>query len=180
MTIVLALLAILLVVAAVIGIELMRLFSGTRRPADLPELKKQYSGPDFYRPIERLFSEEDERFLNSRGLLTPERRKQLHRSRCKIMGLYLSQFRSDFHEAWGVCRLLAPFSDDPEFGVTLVRQLVTFYRLYSQVQLKLWLHAYSPGDLGISELVNSLRQIRRIAYETLSSVENLAMDATAA
>lgn len=174
------LLAVLLVVAAVVGIELIRLFSGTRRPADLPELKKQYAGQDFYRPIERLFSDEDERFLTSRGLLTPERRKQLHRSRTKVMKLYLSQFRADFHEAWGVCRLLAPFSEDPDFGVTLVRQLVTFYKLYSQVQVRLWLHAYSPGDLGVSELVNSLRQVRQVAYETLSSVENLAMDATAA
>jgi hypothetical protein len=179
-TIVLILLAVLLVVAAVIGIELMRLFSGTRQPADLPELKKQYSGQDFYRPIERLFSEEDERFLARRGMLSPERRKQLHRSRCKVMKLYLHQFRSDFHEAWGVCRLLAPFSEDPDFGVTLVRQLATFYRLYTKVQVRLWVHAYQPGDLGISELVDSLRQVRQIAYETLSSVENLAMDGSAA
>jgi hypothetical protein len=168
------------VVAAVIGIELMRLFSGTRQPADLPELKKQYSGQDFYRPIERLFSEEDERFLANRGMLTDERRKQLHRSRCKVMKLYLRQFRGDFQEAWGVCRLLAPFSEDPDFGVTLVRQLVTFYHLYSAAQFRLLVHAYQPGDLGVSELVNSLRQVRQVAYETLSSVENLAMDATAA
>jgi hypothetical protein len=174
------LLAVLLVVAAVIGIELMRLFSGTRRPADLPELMKQYSGQDSYRPIERLFSDEDERFLASHGMLSPERRKQLHRSRCKVMRLYLSQFRADFHEAWGVCRLLAPFSEDPEFGMTLVRQLAVFYRLYTRVQVQLLLHAYRPGDLGISELVNSLRQVRQVAYETLSSVENLAMDPTAA
>lgn len=180
MTIVLILLAVLLVVAAVIGIELMRLFSGTRQPADLPELKKQYSGQDFYRPIERLFSEEDERFLARRGMLSPERRKQLHRSRCKVMKLYLHQFRSDFHEAWGVCRLLAPFSEDPDFGVKLVRQLVTFYRLYTKVQVQLVLHAYRPGDLGVSELVSALRQVRQVAFETLSSVENLAMDPTAA
>jgi len=179
-TIVLMILAVLLVVAAVVGIELMRLFSGTRQPADLPELKKQYAGPDFYKPIERLFSEEDERFLSNRGMLTPERRKQLHRSRCKVMKLYLNQFRADFHEAWGVCRLLAPFSEDPDFGVNLVRQLVTFYRLYSTVQIQLLVHAYRPGDLGVSELVNSLRQIRRVAFETLSSVENLAMEPTVA
>jgi hypothetical protein len=113
-------------------------------------------------------------------MLTPERRKQLHRSRCKVMKLYLNQFRADFHEAWGVCRLLAPFSEDPDFGVNLVRQLVTFYRLYSTVQIQLLVHAYRPGDLGVSELVNSLRQIRRVAFETLSSVENLAMEPTVA
>lgn len=174
------LLAVLLVVAAVIGIELMRLFSGTRRPADLPELKKQYSGQDFYRPIERLFSNEDERFLASRGILTPERRKQLHRSRCKVMRLYLGQFRSDFHEAWGVCRLLAPFSDDPDFGLNLCKQLATFYKLYTQAHVRLLVYAYHPGDLGITDLVNSLRQVRMVAFETLSSVENLAMDGSAA
>jgi hypothetical protein len=64
--------------------------------------------------------------------------------------------------------------------VTLVRQLVTFYRLYSTAQVHLWLHAYQPGDLAVSELVNSLRQIRRVAYVTLASVENLAMEPTAA
>lgn len=180
MTIVLMLLAVLLVVAAVVGIELMRLFSGTRRPADLPELKKQYAAQDFYRPIERLFSDDDERFLSTRGMLTPDRRKQLHRSRCKVMKLYLRQFRADFQEAWGVCRLLAPFSEDPEFGVTLVRQLFTFYRLYTRVQVRLWVYAYQPGDLGVSELVDSLRQVRQIAFDTLSSVENLAMEPTAA
>jgi hypothetical protein len=179
-TIVLMLLAVLLLVAAVIGIELIRLFSGTRQPADLPELKKQYAGQDFYRPIERLFAEEDERFLANRGMLTPERRKQLHHSRCRVMKQYLKQFRADFHEAWGVCRLLAPFSEDPDFGVTLVKQLVAFYRLYSLAQFRLMVYAYQPGDLAISDLVENLRQIRRIAYETLSSVENLAMDATAA
>lgn len=181
MTIVLIILAALLVVAAIIGIELMRLFSGTRQPADLPELKRQYAGQDFYRPIERLFSQEDERFLSNRGILTAERRKQLRRSRCKVMKLYLRQFRSDFHEAWGVCRLLAPFSEDPDFGLNLVRQLVTFYRLYSTAQFQLMLHAYHPGELAaVSELVESLRRVRRVAYETLSSVENLAMEPTAA
>ncbi len=176
MTIVLIILAVLLVVAAVVGIELMRLFSGTRQSADLPELKKQYAGQDFYRPIERLFSEDDERFLANRGMLSAERRKSLRQSRCKVMKLYLRQFRSDFHEAWGVCRLLAPFSEDPDFGVNLVRQLVTFYRLYSSAQIHLMLHAYQPGDLAVSELVESLRRVRRVAYETLSSVENLAME----
>jgi hypothetical protein len=179
-TIVLIILAVLLVVAAVVGIELMRLFSGTRQPADLPELKKQYAGQDFYRPIERLFSEDDERFLANRGMLTPERRKELQHSRRKVMKLYLRQFRSDFHEAWGVCRLLAPFSEDPDFGVNLIRQLVTFYRLYSTAQIHLTLHAYQPGDLAVNELVESLRRVRRVAFETLSSVENLAMEPTAA
>jgi hypothetical protein len=174
------LLSILLVVAAVIGMELVQLFSGSRRPSDLHELKMQYASQDFYRPIERLFSDEDERFLANRGVLSAERRGQLHRARCRVMRLYLQQFRQDFQEAWSVCRLLAPFSEDPNFGVMLLKQLATFYRLYSLAQVRVFMHAYRPADLGVNELVDALRQVRRVAYDTLASVEDLAMVPTAA
>jgi hypothetical protein len=175
LTLILILLTGLLLFAAVIGVELARLFGSTRRPSDLSQLKTKFAGFDFYRPIERAFSEDDMRFLNSRGALTSEARKQLLRSRSQIMRLYMRQFRSDFYEAWGVCRLLAPFSDDPNFGVNLVKQMVTFYRLYSVVQFRLLVYGYRPADMALTQLVEQLRRVRQVAYETLASVEDLAV-----
>jgi hypothetical protein len=180
MTIVLLLLAVVSSVAVVLAIELTHLFGRAPRIADLPQLAVELSGPDRYRPVERLFDSADARFLRTRAGNAPELGKRLQRSRQRVMRSYLRVFRRDFHEAWSVGRILAPFSEDPNFGVTLVTQLLTFYRLYGSIEMRMLLHAYQPGSVEVGELLGALRQARRIALNTLTSVENMAIQPSAA
>jgi hypothetical protein len=180
MTIVLLLLAVVGSVAVVLAIELTHLFGRAPRIADLPQLAVELSDPDRYRPVERLFDSADARFLRTRVGHSAVLEERLLRSRQRVMRSYLRVFRHDFHEAWGVGRILAPFSEDPNFGVTLMTQLLTFYRLYTCMEMRMLLHACQPGNVEVGELLSALRQARRIALTTLTSVENMAIQPSAA
>jgi hypothetical protein len=179
MTIVFILLAIVGCVAVAMGTELVRLFGRAPRAAELPLLAAELSSPDKYRPVERLFDSADVRFLRTRTGNATDLEKRLQRSRRRVMRSYLRVFRQDFGQAWNVGRFLAPFSEDPNFGVTLVTQLVTFYRLYAWVEMRMLLQVYQPG-VEVSELLNALRQARHIALTTLTSVEQMAIQPSAA
>jgi hypothetical protein len=179
MTIVLILLAIVGFIAVALAMELTQLFGPAPGIADLPKLTAELSAPDRYHPVERLFDSADGRFLRSRAADGDELEKRLRRSRQRVMRSYLRVFRSDFHQAWSVARVLAPFSEDPNFGVTLLTQLLTFYRLYACIEARLLLQAYQPG-VEIGQLVRALREARQIALSTLTSVENMAIQPSAA
>jgi hypothetical protein len=178
MTIVLILLAVVGSIAVLLAIELTHLFGRAPRVADLPQLAAELSAPDRYRPVERLFDSEDTRFLRTRAGNATELEKKLQCSRQRVMRSYLQVFRQDFQQAWNVGRILAPFSDDPNFGVTLMTQLVTFYRLYCAIEMRMLINAYRPTEVG--ELLGALRQARQIALHTLTSVENMAIQPSAA
>lgn len=180
MTIVLLLLAVVGSVAVVLAIELTHLFGQAPRFADLPQLAVDLSAPDRYRPVERLFDNADASFLRAHKSDAPELEKRLRRSRERVMRSYLQVFRRDFQEAWNVGRILAPFSEDPNFGVTLMTQLLTFYRLYGCIEMRMLLHTYQPGRAEVGELLSALRQARQIALSTLTSVENMAIQPSAA
>ena len=179
MTIVLLLLAVVGSIAVVLAIELTHLFSQAPRVADLPQLAAELSAPDRYRPVERLFDSADVRFLRTRAGDVAEAEKRLQRSRRRVMRSYLRIFRSDFQQAWSVGRILAPFSEDPNFGVTLMTQLLTFYRLYAGIEMRMLLNAYQPG-VEVGQLLSALRQARHAALTTLTSVENMAIQPSAA
>jgi hypothetical protein len=179
MTIVFLLLALVGCVAVVLAIELTQLFGGERRVANLPQLAERLADQDRYRPVERLFDEADLRFLKTRNA-SPEAQTRLRRSRAKVMRSYMRMFRSDFHEAWSVGRLLAPFSHDDNFGVTLMKQLATFYRLYAILQVRMLAHAYQPVAIDVSGLVESLREARQAALQTLTTIEDAAFQGSAA
>lgn len=177
MTIVLLLLAVVGSIAVVLAIELTHLFGKAPRVADLPQLAIELSAPDRYRPVERLFDGDDIRFLRAREG-GAEAAKRLQRSRRRVMRSYLGLFRRDFQQAWSIGRILAPFSDDPNFGVTLVTQLVTFYRLYALIEMRMLVNAYQPVQVG--QLLSALREVRQVALTTLTSVENMAVQGSAA
>lgn len=179
MTIALILLALVGCVALVLAIELTHLFGGQARIADLPHLAEKLSDQDRYSPVERLFDEADLRFLNSRKA-SPEAVQRMRRSRANVMRSYMKMFRSDFQEAWNIGRLLAPFSEDANFGVTLVKQLVTFYSLYASLQVRVLVHAYKPTNIDVSQLVAALREVRQVALQTLTTVEDAAFQGAAA
>jgi hypothetical protein len=179
MTIALILLAIVGCVAVVLAIELTHLFGGDRHIADLPQLAEKLCDQDRYRPVERLFDDADERFLKTRRG-SAEAVKRLRRSRAHVMRSYMRMLRSDFHEAWSVGRLLAPFSEDANFGVNLMKQLLTFYSLYGSIQVRMLTHAYQPGSIEVGQLVNALREARQTAFQTLTSVQDVAFQGSAA
>lgn len=180
MTIALLLLALVGCAAVVLAMELTHLFGGETRIADLPQLAEKLGDEDRYGPVERLFDESDLRFLNARKA-APETIKQMRRTRAKVMRSYMKMFRSDFQEAWSVGRLLAPFSQDSNFGVTLVKQLFTFYSLYGSLQARILIHAYQPTSVvDVSQLVAALREARQVALQTLTTVEDAAFQGSAA
>ena len=180
MTIALILLAVVGSVAIVLAMELTHLFGRGPRIEDLPQLARKLAAHEKYQPVERLFDEADVRFLRTRSRNAGALENGLRLSRARVMRSYLQTFRDDFHEAWSLCRLLAPFSEDPNFGVTLVKQLATFYGLYGSIQFQMLVYAYKPGTADLSELVHALRQVRQIALQTLTATENMALQGSAA
>lgn len=180
MAITLILLTIVGAVAVALAMELTQLFGRGPQIEELPHLARKLASQDKYQPVARLFDEADARFLRTRSSSAARLGRQLRISRARVMRSYLKTFRSDFHEAWNLCRLLAPFSDDPNLGVTLVRQLLTFYGLYTSVQIQLLVHAHRPEVTDAGELLRAVKQVREIALQTLTATEDLALQGSMA
>lgn len=173
-------LALVLGIGFLMAAELLRLSHSVPQCLDPDMLKKELSTTDKYQPLTRLFSRADFKFLAARNDFLPERHRQLYRSRRRVMSLYLGEMRHDFHRTWSLCRLLAPFSKDPEFGTNLVRQLVVFYGLYISVRLRLLVGSYGYAGADIEQLVNVLRGMRLGAQEAFQTAEALSFQAAAA
>jgi hypothetical protein len=174
MTTIILLLGGILIVGLALAMELLRL---SRAPQALhpAKLRQELSDPAVYRPMARLFTQQDVLFVTShqasRGAL-----RRLRRARCDVMALYLRQMRRDFHRIWSLCRLLAPLSHDSELSVVLVRQYAVFHVLYLVLQLRCLLGWYGYADFEITSLVAALNHIRLRAHSALRTSETLAFE----
>jgi hypothetical protein len=171
-------LGIIIVIALVFAAELLSLHKAAPPTSDLISLKANLSAPDAYRPMQRLFSEDDSAYLAARGGADPKVLRKLRNARRKSMFLYLGQVRRDFRTTWSICRFLAPFSDDPEFGTLLARQLVVFYGLYLMVSLRCLLGACGYVQLDITSLIDVVTSMRQAALGAFESTEGLAFQQT--
>jgi hypothetical protein len=174
MTTIILLLGGILLVALALAMELLRL---SRAPEALHPagLWQELSDPSVYRPMARLFTQQDVLFVTShrasRGAL-----RRLRRARCEVMALYLRQMRRDFQRVWSLCRLLAPVSPDSELSVVLIRQYAVFHVLFLVLHLRCLLGWYGYAEFEITTLVSALNHLRLKAHSVLRNSEALAFE----
>ena len=77
-------------------------------------------------PLERLMLQQDEALPQECD--APARKLDSRQRR--VLRTYLRELRSEFLRAFGVCRLLAPVSHDPDFLSTLLRSYAAFHISY--------------------------------------------------
>ena len=95
-----------------------------------------------YRPMLRLLSEDDYRFLANQPGYQVKMASQLRAERRKVFRAYLRNLVRDFHRLHHAAKLMAVYSahDRPELAQALMRQQVTFSVAVLSVKARLMLH----------------------------------------
>ena len=132
-------------------------------------------GNDRFRGL--VFSDDDADFVAASidvlGPIAPER---LLKSRRRILRLYLRELRRDFTRFWSLCRLLAPYSSDPEFGAMLFSQLFLFHSTLTVVWLRTFTPSISLQQAQFGALIDAVQQLRDSAQSAVEGAEQLALD----
>ncbi len=160
------------------GVIVWRLGRAADVSASMPVWADQAPAEETYRPMARLFAEQDLEFLRSQQGRTRsmERRFRLYRRR--VLSLYLCQLRGDFHQLWRFCRHLVPTSKDPLLGSVVFRQFVIFYGLYTVLRLRCLLGAFVYVRADTVDLVSSMGKLQQEARRVLASLDRGLLPAT--
>ncbi len=178
MTTSLLFLFLLFVAVIALGLALWRLGPGAKdTEVDLRVLTEVRPACRTYEPLSRLFAAEDTEFLRQRKSHSAALRRRLNRQRRRVLSLYLRQIRSEFHEVWKICRLLAPMSNNPDFGALVTKQYLTFYGLYWTLQLRCFAGAVVPVHVNAFDLVTPLQQLEQATRRVFQSLEPAAQAA---
>lgn len=111
-----------------------------------------------YRPMERLFSEADYRFLAAQPGYTPRMAKQLRAERRRAFGGYLRCLERDFDRLHTAARFLLLHSpqDRPDVVAALFRQRLAFRSAVLIVRGRLALQTLGIGAVDVRGLVEAL------------------------
>jgi len=173
------LLATILTLCAVLAGVFAWLYARTTARIPTPPQFRDYldQGPDRYRHLDRLFSDEDfgflERTLQGRRLLP-----RLRRERRQLLRLILAELRVEFESLVTVGSMLATSSvaQEDQFGANLVRQTVRFYAMYAS----LWLYSYWPaagaGGYLPKPLLEQIRGLRAGTRQLMAALTPGDMD----
>jgi len=169
----------LLVVAVIaLGLALWRLGPGSKdTEVDLRILTAARPACRTYEPLSRLFAGEDTEFLRKHAARSGAFRRRLNRQRRRVLSLYLGQLNSEFREVWKICRLLAPMSNNPDFGAQVTKQFFTFYGLYWTLQFRCFMGALVPLHVNAGGLVTPLQQLEQAMQRAFQSLEPQAQAA---
>ena len=141
--------------------RLYRLRAGTRPPGfENDVLSRGRSARATYRPMGRLFAEQDFAFLSG---YAPQMLPRLRRHRRRVLRLYLRELRTDFARVYAFCRILAPKSGDPQFATRVTQQALSFYGLLLIVELRCALGWFLPVRVDTADLVNAFDLLRQAA-----------------
>ncbi len=172
MTILWVILAVVVALGAGLAIVLRRLLrpdtagSASHSMADL--LSSGRRAPETYRPMTRLFAEQDFAFLSgwpgSDGTLV----RRLRRQRAGVLRLYLRELRADFQRLHGFARALVPTSADPEFAATVFQCALRFHALWALVALRCSLGWFVPLRAETTALVAAMDRLRETARLALA------------
>ncbi len=178
MTTSLLFLFLLFVAVIALGLALWRLGPGSKdTEVDLRILTEVRPACRTYDPLARLFAAEDTEFLRKQSARFGPFRRRLSRQRRRVLSLYLGQLRAEFHEVWKICRLLAPMSNNPDFGALVTRQFLIFYGLYWTLQIRCLAGALVPVQINAGNLVTPLQQLEQATRRVLQSLEPQAQAA---
>lgn len=157
MTVFVALLGVLLVVGIGIAAEIVRSSTVTPASADAASLRAAMDRLASYEPMRRLFSAADEDLVQEAD---PGLGSRLQLARRKAMRLYLRQLRQDFMHLWSVCRMLAPVSQDQDFVVKLVRQLIQFHAMFFVLRVRTATGFWRSVDSDLERMSDMLSGLR--------------------
>lgn len=137
MTVLLVVLALIVVAALVLAVELLRPEPVSEQ--GLADLNQALAPGRDYEQMVRLFEDRDYRPAG----------KPLAVEQGPLMREYLKKLRGDFITASAVCRLLAPISQEPDSAPRLFRRWLSFHRLFVVV----WVTTYGgQSSLAVGQV----------------------------
>jgi hypothetical protein len=115
-----------------------------------------------YRPMERLLSEEDYRFLASQVGFDKKMLRKIRSERRKVFRGYLAGLSRDFSLVGAALRLMMMYSaqDRPDLAGILYKQQALFAFGMLGVQWRLVLHACGLGTVDVRGLVRAMEFMR--------------------
>ena len=115
-----------------------------------------------YRPMERLLSEEDERFLASQPGCDRKMVRRMRSERRRLFRGYLACLSTDFSRVGAALRLIMTHSsqDRPDLAGILYKQQALFAIGMLNVQWRLALHTLGLGTVDVSGLVGAMEYMR--------------------
>jgi len=136
---------------------------------ELRELTAQPLADAAYRPLHRLFSPDEFKFLSGEKGFRPEMKRRLRKQRRKVMALYMRRLRSEFDTVRQLCRALVPVSEDPNFGILVTRQLLAFHVLYWGIHLRSLLSSWGMAQVDAAPVLAPLRTLQEAGRRVLAS-----------
>jgi hypothetical protein len=150
-----------LVVGAVLAFLFRRLIAG---PKSLPVSVNWINDLSVarYRPMERLLSEDDYRFLASQPGFDKRTLRRIRAERRKVFRGYLACLSRDFSLVGAALRLMVMYSaqDRPDLAGILYKQQALFAFGMLAVQWRLLLHTCGLGTVDVSGLVHAMESMR--------------------
>jgi hypothetical protein len=115
-----------------------------------------------YRPMERLLSEEDYRFLSSQPGFEKKALRRIRSERRRVFRGYLACLSRDFSLVGAALRLMMMYSaqDRPDLAGILYKQQALFAFGMLAVQWRLLLHACGLGTVDVRGLVSAMEFMR--------------------
>jgi hypothetical protein len=170
------LVAAVLVAAAALGFVFLfrRLISGERDPRASLEWCSRFS-VEKYRPMERLFFDEDYDFLAHAGAPVSIG-KRLRVARRRIFRQYLRCLSRDFDRLYAAAKFLLLHSpqDRPDLAWALLKQRLIFRYAMATVQYRLVLQPLGIGAVDVRGLVSALESMRDQLRQLAPRMEHLA------
>jgi hypothetical protein len=128
-----------------------------------------------YKPLRRLFSEDDFDYLSRQPGFEPGMLRQLRKRRARVFEGYLRQMQRDFEQLHRSLRSLTARAahDRPEIARALLEQQLMFRLTMVRAEMRLAFYRMGarPVDLGplIDVLENMQTQVHRLSHQTAVS-----------
>ena len=164
--------AILVLAAAAFALLFRRMISqGSEAPLDL-EWCREFSLAK-YRPMERLFANDDYDFLAAQPGFHPRIYRKLQAERRRVFRRYLRCLSRDFSRLSAAARLVLVHSsqDRPDLAAALFKQRMIFTGAMAAVHFRLVLQTLGVGTVDVRGLVAALEGMRDQLRQLSPSVE---------
>ena len=144
-----------------VGLVIMRRRAGSRASATDWDWARDFS-VEKYRPMQRLLSEEDQRFLKAQSGYQPSLSRTLRKDRCRIFRSYLRSLRRDFNRLYWAAKesVLYSASDETQMVQAIVRQRAIFYLALCRVELSLALYTLGVATVDVYPVLEALAALR--------------------
>jgi hypothetical protein len=143
------------------GLLLRKLATGPRTLPVTAEWIDELS-VERYRPMVRLLSEDDMRFVASQPGFTPKMAREFRAQRYKIVCSYLGWLQADFERVCTALRVLMLQSqhDRPDLAMVLMRQRAMFVAGMAAVRFRLILYRWGIAGVDVNLVMSVFDSLR--------------------